>query len=371
MDSPAPTRRTSSTDTKSGVHGHHGTKSPPPPPPPPPTPAPEPTPIPAPELLPPPPILGTGAGWEGFGSGSEPLAGWRPYASTSPFNMPATGAPVGESAAIVSRILSWGTSGRGLIVGTGSETHDYGHPIYWAEPTNPEYTLHFTKEGGNPLEGHRVKVPIGARPAGGTDGHMGIIQPNGEEIDLWQAKVPREGKLEATWGGGKTSINSTGLGAKATASNFDLVAGVIRPPELVAGQINHALFLVVKHTKGFVYPATHAGSEGSEPGTPPMGAHLRLNMTDAEIEALSVPPYRKAIARAMAHYGGYVGDTGGSGLCFGGESELSYTAAGLADPLIAWAQKEGFPKGSGEWAGSYSFDMSSGIPWTRMSVISP
>jgi hypothetical protein len=318
-----------------------------------------------------PPVLGGGPGSEGFGAGVFPTAAWRPYAASSPFNTLATGTQVSESAAMASRILSWGTPGRGVIIGTGSESHDYGHPVYWAAPTDPEYTLHFTKEGGNPLEGHRVKVPLGAKPAGGSDGHMAIIEPHGEEIDLWQAKAPKEGKLEATWGGGVTTIDGSGLSAKATASQFDLLAGVIRPEELVSGHINHALFIVVKHTKGYVYPATHGGSEGSEPGTPPMGAHLRLNLTDAEIAALNLPPYKRAIATAMAHYGGYIGDTGGSGFAFGGESELGYTALGFADPLIAWAKKEGFPEGTGEWAGTYSFDMAGGIPWNKLSVVSP
>ena len=43
-----------------------------------------------------------------------------------------------------------------------------------------------------------------------------------------------------------------------------------------------------------------------------MGTRFQLAMTPAQIEALPVPAYRKTILRAMARYGMYVADTGGS-----------------------------------------------------------
>ena len=68
-----------------------------------------------------------------------------------------------------------------------------------------------------------------------------------------------------------------------------------------------------------------------------MGARLQLNMSDAEIDALPVPQYRKIILRALARYGLIVGDTNGGNAAWGlqVESGSSYTSFGYADPFAA------------------------------------
>ena len=44
-----------------------------------------------------------------------------------------------------------------------------------------------------------------------------------------------------------------------------------------------------------------------------MGAHFYLDMSDAEIDAARVPAWKRAVMLAAAHYGLFVGDTGGGG----------------------------------------------------------
>ena len=65
-----------------------------------------------------------------------------------------------------------------------------------------------------------------------------------------------------------------------------------------------------------------------------MGQHFFLEMTDAQIEALSVPSWQKTILRAMARYGLYVGDTGGGGWGIQFESGSSFTSFGQPDPWV-------------------------------------
>ena len=138
----------------------------------------------------------------------------------------------------------------------------------------------------------------------------------------------------------------TACDSNATAAHFGLAAGVIRPSELAAGEIDHALFMVVKCTSGTsVYPAgPGVGSAcADKTNAPAMGQHFFLEMTDAQIEALSVPSWQKTILRAMARYGLYVGDTGGSGWGIQFESGSSFTSFGQADPWVglggeAWRQ---------------------------------
>ena len=87
-------------------------------------------------------------------------------------------------------------------------------------------------------------------------------------------------------GAGKTQIGTPqadGLGAKAVAGGYALSAGVIRPEELAAGEIDHALFMTVKCTNGTaVWPAArNTGRICSELGlsnadAPAMGSHFYL-----------------------------------------------------------------------------------------------
>ena len=330
---------------------------------------------------------GSAQGWNGFGPGSWPGADWRPYAASSPLNQPVANAAVHpRSAAIVGKVLSWG-SPQNLFAGSAGTTSDYAHPTYYAQPTDPLFTLHAT-ESRNAIEGTRIRIPDAARPAGGSDGHMTVVQPDGWEYDFWQVQSKPKGGGTLTFAiGGRIRIDGDGLRAPATASNFGNLGGIIRAQELAAGHIDHALFLVVKCTTtstsfgygtvasdgdpAYVYPATHAGSScgsSDDADAPPMGARFQLAMSDAQIDALNVPAWKKTIARALAHYGGYVGDTGGEGFALQFESSTMYTSLGTGDPLVAFAQQNGIsPNG-----GLYPFNLSNGIDWARyLRVVVP
>ena len=106
-----------------------------------------------------------------------------------------------------------------------------------------------------------MRIPDAARPAAGGDGHLAVIdQADGWEYDFWQVQQkPKGGGTLTVSYGGKTpygTSNADGLGSNATAANFALSAGIIRPSELEAGKIDHALFMVVECTNGTaVWPA--------------------------------------------------------------------------------------------------------------------
>jgi hypothetical protein len=62
-------------------------------------------------------------------------------------------------------------------------------------------------------------------------------------------------------------------------------------------------------------------------------------MTDAEIDALAVPAWKKTIFRAMARYGMYFGDTGGgSNWGIQVESDTTVYVGGFQND-INWASK--------------------------------
>jgi hypothetical protein len=240
----------------------------------------------------------------------------------------------------------------------------------------------------------RIPIPDAAQPALGDDGHMTVVTPDGWEYDFWRVQSKPRGGGTLTFSiGGRTRIDGDGIDSKATASNFGNLAGVIRAQELAAGRIDHALFIVVRCTSsgtgfGFntvpgpsssqgawVYPASHGGarcSAADEAGAPPMGARFKLAMSDSQINALSVPAWKKTILRALATYGGYVGDTGGSGFALQFESGATYTSFGATDPLVSFSKSSGVREGTGSWAGTYAYNMASGVDWARyLQVVTP
>lgn len=317
-----------------------------------------------------------------FTATNPPGACWRPYAVSSPFNLgvPATAKLVSNSSAVVQRTMTFGTGGPVITGGVADTTHDFGHPIYYPQPGDPVYTVHCRKWTSScELEGVQVRIPGQARPAGGSDAHMTVIdQSTGWEYDMWETESPSGGNLNIG-AGGITRVDGDGLSSNATAAHFGLAAGVIRPEELEAGQIHHALVIAVKCTSGtYVWPAEGPGTGRScdrlglsNENAPAMGQHFYLAMSDAEIDALSVPAWKKTVLRAIAHYGMFVEDTGSSyrGWSIGFESGSSYTSFGQTDPWVTLAKSYGIPQNS---YGHYDFDLRNAVDWqSKLRVADP
>lgn len=326
-----------------------------------------------------------------FGVGRWPSGCWRPYADTSPWNQPLPPNPLihPDSERVVARTVSFGPVS-GPTLGIADTVYDYSHPTYYSQPTDPVFTLNATKDWGrNPLERMRIRIPDAARPAGswkvrsgrndhGGDGHMTIVdQSTGWEYDLWQvrSKPSGGGRLDFSWGG-RTRIDGDGLGSGAVAAEYGNLAGIIRAEEMERGVIDHALFMIVPCTSGGnVYPATGGGGrscseiEASTLHAPTTGMRFQLDLTDAQIDALAVPNWRKTILRALAKYGAYVGDTGGGrGFGFGFESGSTYTSFGHPDKFVEFAKSVGISGVSGV----YKLEINDGVDWaSHLRVVDP
>jgi len=312
-------------------------------------------------------------------TGAVTMAAWptvckRPYASTSPFNRRIDAAPRVHtgSAGIVTRLMGFGTPNN-LIAGDSGTTSDWAHPTYYPTASDPLFTLDCTEPWGRcAIEGMKVRVPDAARAAGGSDGHMTIIdQVGGWEYDLWAvtSKPRGGGTIKFGWGG-RTRLDGAGLDSDGTASRVGNLAGIIRAHEMQAGRIDHALFMTINCDSGtWVYPAMKNGRPCADKNNaPPMGTRFQLNMTPAEIDALTVPTWKKTILRAMAEYGMYFGDTGSSAWGLQFESGSTYTAFGLADPLVDFGARNSVPS----WQGQRIFDLKSGVDYAkRLRVLDP
>ena len=331
-------------------------------------------------------------GWGTFRTGKWPSACWRPYSNTSFFNTPLPPHPrlLGNSSAMIAKILSMGDIKP--LKTNPAPGDDYYHPYFFPRSSDPIYTIRCNKHGSDcPIEGRRVRIPASARPASGSDAHMVVIdQASGWEYDFWNVQtvpLPRNGgPITIGWGGRTRIINGPGGGTAATESpavmsSTGAIGGVIRFQELAAGHIDHALFMVVGCSNGrMVYPGRdYGGTCADTTNAPASGQWLQLNMTNNQINALRIPSWQKTILRALARYGGFVGDTGGNE-AFGLEleSQQTYTSVGAVNPYIAWASKQATKRNSNIIRYSdggvkrYALDIAKGVDWKqKLRVIDP
>jgi hypothetical protein len=222
---------------------------------------------------------------------------------------------------------------------------DGGMNTYVGKLTDPIVTIHCVGYGDSPLpvgnhsgcpslDGLSIHIPANAKAecdrGNATtctkyhDAHMLVIDPAGQyTYEMYQASnVLSTGNITsgqrfitATSTGWSRGWNSPEGGAVNEAL-VSAVAGEVTGADLVQGSINHAILFAVPCLRPdlAVYP-TAATAGDSNCGTghgPPLGARLWLNMTDAQIDAVGLDPIRTMVAKALAHYGGFVNDSTGT-----------------------------------------------------------
>jgi hypothetical protein len=190
-------------------------------------------------------------------------------------------------------------------------------PVYLAGPDTPRYRVELTA----PWSEHRaildVPIPDSARPDPAEDGHLAIIdEPAGFLYEFWQARRTESG-WRAAWGN-RIALDSDGIypwGKAARGSGISVLAGVIWPHELAAGEIQHALVASYEpNRKGVVArPATASDGCSDDPLALPEGARLRLDPA-LDLDDLDLDSAQRTVAEAMQTYGVLIGDNGSSNI---------------------------------------------------------
>jgi hypothetical protein len=239
---------------------------------------------------------------------------------------------------------------------------DNGHPVYLASATDPVVTVNCTAYCG--VASANINIPVSARPATGSDHHMGIIEPDGSEYDFYGSTSTGTSPT-ATTAFYRTSILGSGQmpGGGAT-SGAALAAGVIRFDELARGIIPHALFVSANCVTGtVVYPGGSQGKVCTSGTGPPVGARIQLTLTDAQINALSLLPWEQTILHALHDYGAYVMDTNGDGIALGFQFEPTTQFAAFSQSYPIYGYPNIIPNIAG-------FD--SAIDWAHdLRIVSP
>jgi hypothetical protein len=189
------------------------------------------------------------------------------------------------------------------------------------------------------------------------------------EYDFYQVQedtVPQTGGVIHVTSEGVLKLDGSGvttsggdLGGNTTASGFGNLAGRVRIEELQAGNINHALTITAPCNNGSAaYPASATGGPtstcpgavgGPAPG-PAMGQLLQLQLTPAQISSASPEPWVRTMLTAMAAYGIYVNDNGGTSqnsyFAIQSEGAVQYSSIKEGDPWLDFAKANHWWPGS-------------------------
>ena len=126
----------------------------------------------------------TPGGPNGLQNGLEYAASFRPYGATSVWNRRISEHPTIApfSAAVVEHQFPGGKNDRPFRSNEPG-VYDYGHPIFYAAASDPLVKTRCNQYCGTfPA---RIRIPAKARPAGGSDAHFEIVQPDGTDISMW------------------------------------------------------------------------------------------------------------------------------------------------------------------------------------------
>jgi hypothetical protein len=171
-----------------------------------------------------------------------------------------------------------------------------------------------------------IPIPNNVWPDPKSDGHMLLIDPKTRKSwDFSKVKRQPDGSWKAsmvfTW-----DLNGPGyvkpfsgdywwtLGARG--SGMPLVGGLIRPEEIAAGEIKHALVAATPVNRKSLsnkvrwqlcLPASRTDGEGIGKQYIPEGARLQLDPA-LDLNKLELSPATKIVARALQKYGVFIGD---------------------------------------------------------------
>jgi hypothetical protein len=301
-----------------------------------------------------------------------------------------------RSEAIVARLARNAAEGR-VQVSVDGETP----PVYRVDPGDPTLRV---EVGGRTV---RFRVPEDAEPGAGQDHPLVLLDRDHPdlgpfvELRLYKAEIDREaGEIRAEGSGlfhynndgrrlnpdGTPSLSVPFQGA-GTGSGLSILAGLVRPQEVAAGRIEHAIrfsYSNVDALPGFRAPAVKTdqpkGGFTRDPDSAmQIGTRLQLD-PDVDCERRTVPGrgasssetrFLRMFCRALQDYGMVMLDgTAEGGVFF----PLENIETAPWDVLLGTSREGGYGhivRSRSTAPDGLSRDESSGIPWDRLRVLAP
>ena len=253
----------------------------------------------------------------------RPDAYTRPYGPRAPWNIPVAGIPRHPESDHYADLL-WNKATGSRPGNFNLSFTEYTYPVYYVQDATGEYPVKLRRPWGN-LDGARVPWNPAWKPAPGTDAQIILLDPEtGREWNFWQVQF-RDGAIHASNANlvdGDYRTKEDGF-APSRGVGIQYLAMLVRPEEVVQGEIQHALSMPIRSTSGELYvaPATKLEHPDNPPGIPE-GMRFALDVTDEQIkEWISSLPselpegmkrYAGILARALRDYGWFITDTSGA-----------------------------------------------------------
>ena len=209
----------------------------------------------------------------------------------------------------------------------GTVAQQYGMPINVAPPPSSGVTPTFlyNSDSDHPAEGYPIDqstlIEGGPGAPSGSDRHALVINKSNCKLyeifnlqNFTNGQTPAAGS-GAVWDLASNAMRPNGF-TSADAAGLPITPLLLRPDEIQAGSIAHAIRFTAHCTSTYIWPASHqAGS--CTTGFPPMGARFRLK-SSFNISGFS--PATQVVLRAFQHYGMVLADNGADWF-FGGTTD--------------------------------------------------
>jgi hypothetical protein len=195
----------------------------------------------------------------------------------------------------------------------------YGIPYTTVGKKQQKVPIRFTAYGAQSNKGP-YPIPRRARIEAGGDRHVLVASANCHLYELYGAK--RSGRGWQAQSGAVFNLRTDKLRpdgwTSADAAGLPILPGLVRPDEIKAGHIDHALrFTVARTQRGYIHPATHQAGSTSSSAVPPMGARFRLR---ASFSLAHFHGAALVILKCLKKYGMFVADNGSNWYLSGASS---------------------------------------------------
>jgi hypothetical protein len=193
----------------------------------------------------------------------------------------------------------------------------YAAPVYWAQKGDPTAPVAVSQrdwlpDGETRWDGRKVPVPIGVRPAPGTDGHLTVVSADRktawEFLGCTQAgQMGYATRVIVQWNLNGPGYSQEDNATSARGSGTPLISTSLRAEEALSG-IQHAVgFTVPRVSYDYTFPATHSdGKQGPSAIKYGMRFVLRPDYpvpTNASVGVIN-------LTYALKVYGAYLVDQG-------------------------------------------------------------
>jgi hypothetical protein len=199
----------------------------------------------------------------------------------------------------------------------GTLTQLYGMPINVAPPPTSGVmpAFQYNAESDHPAEGYPIDqntlIEGGTGAPTGSDRHALTMDKNLCKLyEIYNLQNFTNGQTPQAGSGAVWDLNSNAMRpdgwTSADAAGLPIMPLLLRPDEILAGSIAHAIRFTTHCTHGYIWPGSH--NAGICDATyPPMGARFRLR---AGFDISGFSATTQVVLRAFQHYGLVLADNG-------------------------------------------------------------